>query len=725
ANYYLNIMNNIRRVLHVLSIYTIINSLHGHSYSSLHDNSNSNNGWTLQKLLSSSIDFLKQNQQYVNQELPDMTPQFGDRYDFIVIGAGTAGATIAARLSEVPQIKVLLIEAGSSENLFMDIPIIAPILQIYDKINWHYQTKSSHKYCRGMKNNSCHWASGKVVGGNSVLNFMIASRGSAENYDRWAEMGNEGWAYQDVLQYFKKLETMDIPEIKSDINYHGTDEPVHITYPPFHTPLAEAFLEAGKELGYSLVDYNGKNKIGFSYLQTTIINGTRMSSNRAYLHPVHGRTNLYLTPVTKVLTDRITNRAIGVEFIKNKQTIRVFAKKEVILCAGAIRSPQLLMLSGIGPAKHLTDLGINIIRDAPVGENLMDHLTFFGLSFTTIAAAGFKLFDMINPFHSHISDFLINRMGTYTIPGGCEALGFVNTKQPRNNNNLPDIELLFGGNAMKELVPQRMLQLKDPITQEWDNSNGWTVLPILLKPKSRGRITLLASDVNVKPEIVPNYFDDPDDVRTMIAGIRTTLSIGQTKTMQAFDSKLLNITYTECNNYEYDSDAYWECAIRMLSTTLYHYCGTCKMGPSGDPTAVVDPRLKVIGIEGLRVADASIMPEIISAHLNIPHYLSTTLYHYCGTCKMGPSGDPTAVVDPILKVIGIEGLRVTDASIVPEIISAHLNIPVYMIAEKAADMIQEDWGCLENIIYQRHFITTAALVKWDLVEIRLLSSIPD
>ncbi|XP_077275914.1 LOW QUALITY PROTEIN: glucose dehydrogenase [FAD, quinone]-like [Temnothorax americanus] len=636
-------MNNIRRVLHVLSIYTIINSLHGHSYSSLHCNSNSNNRWTLQKLLSSTIDFLKQNQQYVNQELPDMTPQFGDRYDFIVIGAGTAGATIAARLSEVPQIKVLLIEAGSSENLFMDIPIIAPIFQIYNKINWNYQTKSSHKYCRGIKNNSCHWPNGKVVGGGSVLNFMIASRGNAENYDRWAEMGNEGWAYQNVLQYFKKLETMDIPELKSDINYHGTDGPVHITYPPFHTPLAEAFLEAGKELGYSLVDYNGKNKIGFSYLQTTIINGTRMSSNRAYLHPVHGRTNLHLTresTVTKVLTDRITNRAIGVEFIKNKQTIRVFAKKEVILCAGAIRSPQLLMLSGIGPAKHLTDLGINIIRDAPVGENLMDHLTFFGLTFTTIAAAGFKLFDLINPFH--ISDFLSNQMGTFTIPGGCEALGFVNTKQPKNKNNFPDIELLFGGNTMKELVPQRMLQLKDPITQEWDkysSANGWTVLPILLKPKSRGRITLLASDVNVKPEIVPNYFDDPDDVRTMIAGIRIALRIGQTKTMQAFDSKLLNITYTECNNYEYDSDAYWECVIRMLSTTLYHYCGTCKMGPSGDPTAVVDPRLKVIGIQGLRVADASIMPEIISGHL---------------------------------------------------------NIPVYMIADKAADMIKEDWGYLEK-----------------------------
>ncbi|XP_024867342.1 glucose dehydrogenase [FAD, quinone]-like [Temnothorax curvispinosus] len=637
-------LNKIPSLFHVLSIGTIINSLHGHPYyNSLHGNSN--NGWTIQKLLSSTIDFLKQNRQYVEQELPDMTPQFGDRYDFIVIGAGTAGATLAARLSEIPQNKVLLIEAGFHENLFMDIPLFAPLLQTNNNVNWRYRTKSSDKYCRGMKDNSCHWPSGKVVGGNSVLNFMIATRGGAEDYDRWAEMGNEGWAYQDVLKYFKKLETMDIPELKSDIDYHGTNGPVHIAYPPFRTPLAEAFLEAGKELGYPLVDYNGKNEIGFSYLQSTIMNGVRMSSNRAYLHPVHDRNNLHITlqsTVTKVLIDRITNQAIGVEFVKNKQTIRVFTNKEVILCAGTIGSSKLLMLSGIGPAKHLVELGINVVQDAPVGENLMDHLIFYGITYVTNAAVGFQFFDLINPINSHISDFIINRIGPLTLPGGSEALGFVNTKHPEKQSDLPDIELLFIGLTMKDFLFPRLLELKDSIIQEWEkysNSNGWTVLPVLLKPKSRGRITLLANDVNVKPEIVPNYFDDPDDVRTMIAGIRTALSIGRTKAMQALDSQFLNITYTECNNYKYDSDAYWECAIRILSMTLYHTCGTCKMGPRGDPTAVVDPRLKVIGIEGLRVADASIMPEIISAHI---------------------------------------------------------NIPVYMIAEKAADMIKEDWGYLEK-----------------------------
>ncbi|XP_071627396.1 glucose dehydrogenase [FAD, quinone]-like [Temnothorax longispinosus] len=637
-------LNQIPSLLHVLSIGTIINSLHGHPYyNSLHGNSN--NGWTMQKLLSSTINFLKQNRQYVEQELPDMTPQFGDRYDFIVIGAGTAGATLAARLSEIPQNKVLLIEAGFHENLFMDIPVFAALLQTNNNVNWRYRTKSSNKYCRGMKDNSCHWPSGKVVGGNSVLNYMIASRGGAEDYDRWAEMGNKGWAYQDVLQYFKKLETMDIPELKSDIDYHGTNGPVHIAYPPFHTPLAEAFLEAGKELGYPLVDYNGKNEIGFSYLQSTIMNGARMSSNRAYLHPVHDRNNLHMTlqsTVTKVLIDRITNQAIGVEFVKNKQTIRVFANKEVILCAGAIGSSKLLMLSGIGPAKHLVEMGINVVQDAPVGENLMDHLIFYGITYVTNAAVGLQFSDVINPINSHIWDFIINRIGPLTLPGGCEALGFVNTKHPEKQSDLPDIELLFTGSTLKDFMFPRLLELKNSIIQEWEkysDTNGWTVLPVLLKPKSRGRITLLANDVNVKPEIVPNYFDDPDDVRTMIAGIRTALKIGRTKAMQALESQFLNITYTECNNYEYDSDAYWACAIRIMSSTLFHYSGTCKMGPRGDLTAVVDPRLKVIGIEGLRVADASIMPEIISAHI---------------------------------------------------------NIPVYMIAEKAADMIKKDWGYLEK-----------------------------
>jgi len=308
----------------------------------------------------------------MNNEVPDMVPQQGAMYDFVVIGAGTAGATIAARLSEIHQVKVLLIEAGSKENFLMDIPLIVHMLQLSNDINWKYQTKSSNKYCLGMEGNRCNWLRGKVMDSSSMLNYMIAT--SAEDYDRWAKMGNEGWAYKDVLKYFKKLETIDIPELQSDNIYHGTKGPLHISYPLFRTPLAKAFLDAGKELGYPLLDYNGKNIIGFSYLQTTMVNGTRMSSNRAYLHPARNRRNLHVTResmVKKVLINRHTNRAIGVEFIKHRQITRVFASKEIILCAGAIGSSQLLMLSGIRLVKHLSELGINVIRDLPVDENLM------------------------------------------------------------------------------------------------------------------------------------------------------------------------------------------------------------------------------------------------------------------------------------------------------------------------------------------------------------------
>ncbi|XP_011704106.1 PREDICTED: glucose dehydrogenase [FAD, quinone]-like, partial [Wasmannia auropunctata] len=323
--------------------------------------------------------------------------------------------------------------------------------------------------------------------------------------------------------------------------------------------------------------------------------------------------------------------------IKNNRTVHVFASKEVILCAGAVGSPQLLMLSGIGPEKHLTKLGIDVVKNAPVGENLMDHVNFCGLAWTINTSINLQSC-LLNPVNPYIKEFLIKRMGPLTVPGGFEAILFVNTKDPEKHSGSPDTGLIFTAAVPKKLLSTYAPNLKDHLSQDLINDT-WFICPMLLKPKSRGRIMLLANDVNVKPEIVPNYLDDPNDVKTMIAGIRTALKIGQTKTMQAFGSQLVNVTHTECDNYENDSDAYWECMIRLLSSTAYHACGTCKMGPRGDPTAVVDPRLKVIGVQKLRVADASIMPVIISGHP---------------------------------------------------------NIPTYMIAEKAADMIKKEWGYLKK-----------------------------
>jgi len=376
---------------------------------------------------------------------------------------------------------------------------------------------------------------------------------------------------------------------------------LYISTSKYRTPLGEAFMRAGEELGYSTVDYNGKNMIGFSYLQSTTVNGTRMSSNRAYLHRVRHRKNLHLSlesMARKVLIDRRTNRAIGVEFMKHGRIISVFASKEVILCTGAIMSPQLLMLSGIGPSKHLTDLGIDVVYDAPsVGENLMDHTAYGGLTWLVEEPIGVRLQDIINPTNSYISDFFVRRSGPLTIPGACEALAFINTKRPEDRSGLPDIEFMFFGGALSgDIILPIVMNMNGKMQNMWHKylgKHGWTLFPMLLKPKSRGWIRLRANDINVKPEITPNYFNDPEDVETMVAGIKKAISIGQTKAMEAFGSVLLNDTLPGCEEHEYDSYAYWECAIRTLSCTIYHYSGTCKMAPRGDATAVVDPKLKV------------------------------------------------------------------------------------------------------------------------------------
>ncbi|XP_014236445.1 glucose dehydrogenase [FAD, quinone]-like [Trichogramma pretiosum] len=569
--------------------------------------------------------FMRENDRIVHSAPKDMTPSPDQEFDFIVIGAGSAGSTIASRLSEIRDVTVLLIEAGGNENLMMDIPLLVNYLQFVDGLNWKYQTEPSDRYCLGMTNQQCNWPRGRVMGGSSVLNYMIATRGNPRDYDQWAEAGNDGWAYKDILKYFKKSENLRIKQFKQDKEVHNTEGPLHINYPPYHTPVAEQFLKAGLELGYPIIDYNAGNQTGFSYIQATIKNGTRMSTNRAYLHPARKRPNLFVTKfshVNKLLIDK-QNRAYGVEFTKSNMTIHVRAKKEVILSAGAINSPQILMLSGIGPAEHLRSMMIDVLQDAPVGENLMDHISYGGLVFLIDQPVSIVSEDVTNPMKPYVADFLNTKNGPLSIPGGCEALAFIDVDDPKNLDVFPNIELLFiGGSVVSDNSFRNSFGISekywDKMYAQISGRHSWSIFPMLMRPRSRGKIFLRSRDPKAKPKIFPNYFEDPEDLRLMVKGIRASIEISKTKAMQTFSSEIYNVSVPECENYEYDSDEYWACAARTFSFTIYHYSGTCKMAPANDPTGVVDPKLRVKGIKGLRVADASIMPIIMTGHTNIP-----------------------------------------------------------------------------------------------------------
>ncbi|CAB0041580.1 unnamed protein product [Trichogramma brassicae] len=576
---------------------------------------------------SAALAFLREGEQHLGHEPPECNPRMGQAFDFVVIGAGSAGATVASRLSEIEDASVLLLEAGVRENLLMDVPVLVNYLQFSDKINWKYQTEPAGKqYCAGMSDQRCNWPRGKVMGGSSVLNYMIATRGNRLDYDHWASLGNDGWSFDELLPYFRKLERSSV-DAEPEAGLRGGSGPVTLQNPPFHTPLAEAFLRAGEEMGYpSGVDYNGRGQVGFAYIQASMNNGTRMSSNRAYLRPARHRNNLCVSRqshVERLLVDPSSKRAYGVEFAKAGRRLRVRSRKEIVLSAGAIGSAQLLMLSGIGPADHLRRMNIDLVQDAPVGENLMDHIAYGGLVFLVDQPVAISTTDLIDPTQPYLADFLQNYTGPLTVPGGCEALAFLDVDRPNDLRAYPNIELLFiGASIVSDFFFHRNVNIsKEHWKATFSSVAGrysWTIFPMIMRPKSRGRILLRSKNPYAKPRIYANYLDDPEDVRVMVEGIRSAIQVSKTKAMQRFKSRLHDVPVYGCENFIYDSDAYWECALRTYTFTIYHHSGTCKMAPSNDSTGVVNPRLQVKGIKGLRVADASIMPTIMTGHTNIP-----------------------------------------------------------------------------------------------------------
>lgn len=411
----------------------------------------------------------------------------------------------------------------------------------------------------------------------------------------------------------------------NDTEYHNINGNLCVEYTPYQTPLVAAFLSAGKELGYKIVDYNAKEQIGFSRIQFHMDKGTRCSSSKAYLKG--DRPNLEIVTgarVSRVLIDS-NNRAYGVEFIKENKWQKVYASKEVVLSAGTIDSAKLLMLSGIGPREHLQSLGIKVIKDLKVGYNMYEHVGFLGLTFL-VNVTGVSLGNSLLLKPSTAIEYLTQRKGPLTIPGGPEGIAFVRTKYATDSR--PDVELLFVAGSLHSdngLFIRKGLRITDevynavykPIT----GMDAWSIWPIGQKPRSFGRLTLQSKSPFEPPIIEPNFFNHPADIEIILEGIKHAIKVMETSAFQAFGSRLHTAKIPGCASFEFGSDDYWRCAIMHLPSMMNHEIGTVKMGPKTDPTAVVDPELSVHGVKGLRVVDASVMPTMPVGHVSAGIYM--------------------------------------------------------------------------------------------------------
>ncbi|XP_069134411.1 glucose dehydrogenase [FAD, quinone]-like [Argopecten irradians] len=554
----------------------------------------------------------------------DFPVKLNETYDYIIVGSGSSGSVLAGRLSEKPTNDVLLLEAGGSDEENPHVRVPGEYMMILESENdWNYPTEPQKHACFALKQQAVIWPRGKILGGSSSANWLTFVRGNRHDYDNWANDGCEGWSYKDVLPYFRKIEDVQSEGLK-DPDYRGVGGPVPITQPNT-TPMQALYLKAGQDLGYNVVDCNGADQIGFSWIQSNIKNGERWNNYRAFVKPHINRPNLHVSPnsfTTKVLIKN--KKAIGIEYIKNGRKKTVLARKEVILSAGSVNSPQLLMLSGIGPKEHLEKLGIPVEADLPVGENLEDH-ALIPLTFP-INITGPITLASLTSWWTRLQ-YSVLRTG-YMSATLAEGLAFLyndsNLKSDAGRSS--DIQIHFHSAhifppSMKGIVKFNYRdEVDDKIFTLREDVMSTTFYPILLHPKSKGTIRLKSTDPFDYPEIDPHYLEHPDDVKTLISGIRIVEKLVETKTMQSIgmDVNFKSPFYHLCSQHEFRSDSFWECYIRQYTLTCFHPTSTCRMGARDDPTAVVDTKLRVKGISGLRVVDASVMRSVPAGNTNGP-----------------------------------------------------------------------------------------------------------
>ena len=512
-----------------------------------------------------------------------------DTFDYVIVGAGSAGCVLAARLSEEASVSVCLIEAGTRDtSALIRVPLGIALMVPRRIHNWAFHTTPQP----GLNGRRGYQPRGKTLGGSSAINAMIYTRGHPSDYNAWAALGNAGWSYAEVLPYFRRSENNE----RFTDDYHGQDGPLNVADPRSASGFAETWLAAAEGRGFTRnADFNGAEQEGVGLYQLTQKNGERWSAARAYLTPNIGRSNLKVR--TKAHATRVIfedKRAVGVEYRQGGETRQVHVRREVILAAGAFQSPQLLLLSGVGDGETLRNFGIPTVLHAPgVGRNLRDHVDFvIAYQSPRKDLIGFMPGDIVSALRSAIR-YHRERKGMFT-SNIAEAGGFVKTSP---GLVAPDLQLHL------------CIGILESHGRRLHAARGFSTHVCALRPKSAGLVALQSRDPLVAPLIDPAFYAHPDDLDTMLKGFKIMRGIAESPLLDPFRGKDLFTAGVHSDDEIRD-------ALRRRSDTIYHPVGTCRMGV--DDLAVVDPLLRVRGVTGLRVVDASIMPTLIGGNTNAP-----------------------------------------------------------------------------------------------------------